>query len=124
MKNGISKRHKKWLEFAMNIAKNSDMHHKHGAVLVKGGSVLSFSENVNHNDPFFVSTPNKNHHAETRCIRKYKGSDVSGAVMYVARISNKDSRPMMSKPCENCQKVLKDSGIRKVFYTIDKEMDL
>lgn len=62
-------------------------------------------------------------HAEIAALKSARGS-VQGATIYVARISYDMKTPMMSKPCPDCQKALKEAGIKKVFYTIDSEMDL
>lgn len=63
-------------------------------------------------------------HSEISALKSCRGS-TKGAVIYNARISNtKDKYPMMSKPCKDCQKALKEAGIKKVFYTINSEMEL
>ena len=45
--------------------------------------------------------------------------DLSGASIYIFR-KHKDGTLAMAKPCSNCQKVIKQLGIRKIFYTIDR----
>lgn len=42
----------------------------------------------------------------------------------MARISHDLVTPMMSKPCPMCQEALREAGIKKIFYTIDGEIDL
>lgn len=70
-------------------------------------------------DGCFYST-----HAEIAALKQLpKGISLKNATMYVARIS-KGGVPSMSAPCINCQKALKEAGIRKVVYTIDKEVKL
>ena len=44
--------------------------------------------------------------------------DLSAASIFIFR-KHKDGTLAMAKPCSNCQKVIKQLGIRKVFYTID-----
>lgn len=62
-------------------------------------------------------------HAEVSAVKSCRGS-VEGATIYVARVSRDGQRQMMSKPCKACQKYLKEVGIKKIYYTIDSEMEL
>jgi tRNA(Arg) A34 adenosine deaminase TadA len=57
--------------------------------------------------------PTPSGHAEARAIRK---ADV-GCVLYVARVT-RDGQWAMSKPCKHCQALIRNRGIRKVYYTI------
>lgn len=59
-------------------------------------------------------------HAEERAIRNAQalvGEDLSGMVLYVAR-SYKNGKPAMSKPCDNCDRLIREAGIKKVIYTL------
>lgn len=91
---------------------------KHGAVIVRGGSVISVGINKNRNHPTVVSSEHiKTHcsvHAEVDAIRKVKNA--KGATIYVARV-NKSGGDLLSRPCDRCHKAIKDAGIRKVVYT-------
>lgn len=91
---------------------------KHGAVIVKGGRVISIGINKNRNHPTIVSSEHiKTHcsvHAEVDALRKVKNA--KGATIYVARV-NKRGQDRLSRPCDRCHKAIKDAGIRKVVYT-------
>lgn len=91
---------------------------KHGAVIVKGGRVISVGINKNRNHPTVVSSEHiKTHcsvHAEVDAIRKVK--NVKGATIYVARV-NKNGQDRLSRPCDRCHKAIQEAGIRKVIYT-------
>lgn len=90
-----------------------------------GGRVLSIGINTNRNDPSIIGDAQLAYsvHAEVAALRAH-GSKVKNGTIYIARIGKKNDEPMMSKPCENCQKALKDAGVKKVIYTIDNGMEL
>lgn len=123
-KSSLSRKDRGMLNRAIELARTSDCRHRHGAVLVDGGRVLSFGVNSNKNDPMIVGDEllEKSVHAEIAALRRHKGP-LHNATIYVARVGRRDT-PLMSKPCKNCQKALKDAGVTKVVYTVDNEMDL
>ena len=113
------------LNLAKKIAKTSahDKSH-HGAVLVRGGSIINIAKNSNrftkfgqrflpYNHDWFAT-----HHAEIGCILGMPRGATQGATIYVARIG-KDGKVRNSKPCQLCQAVLKHVGIKKAIYTTD-----
>ena len=91
---------------------------RHGAVIVKGGSVISIGINKNRNHPDSVSSEHiKTHcsvHAEIDALRKVKNP--KGATIYIARVG-KNNEDRFSRPCDRCHAAIKKSGIRKVIYT-------
>lgn len=124
---GMSKANKRYLDKALTVSALSDCKFKHGAVIVKSGRTIAVGINYDVNDPFFlddeVAVEHAAVHAEVAALNACKKTDLKGAVIYVAR-RNRKGDPMMSRPCERCQKAIKARGIKKVFYTIDSEMDL
>jgi len=94
---------------------------KHGAVIVKGGRVLSTGVNKERNHPTRVSSEHiKTHcsvHAEVDAIKR--AGDVRGATIYVARI-NKRGQERNSRPCPLCYKEIINSGIKKIIYTSER----
>jgi deoxycytidylate deaminase len=115
----LSKKEKAFLSTARYIASKSKARQKHGAVIVRGGSVLGTGFNKDRNHPDNVSPQHiKTHcsvHAETEAIRDANWN-VRGAVLYVARV-NKQGMDRNSKPCERCQVVIEETQIKKVIYT-------
>lgn len=104
---------------AMKAAELSEAKQRHGAVIYRGGSLISVGINVTRNDPIIVGEEciNPNHHAETMAIRSCSpDADLSNAIIYVAR-TNKHGKPLMSKPCDSCQEAIKAAGIKRVVYT-------
>lgn len=80
-----------------------------GAVLVKGGSILSVGWNTRRNQ----NAPIRSEHAEMRALRLCKNPH--GASLYVARAINKGWSE--AKPCYPCVERLYESGIRQIHYT-------
>lgn len=128
-----SKRTRQLLGRATMIASLSTQRHKHGAVIVKGGNVISVGVNRHKNNPaIFGDTAQasllrrSSVHAEVAAIKAASSGgrvNLSGAVIYVARVNNSGEQ-MMSKPCDDCQQRLREAGIKKVYYTVDSELGL
>lgn len=114
----LSKRDAAYLSVASSMALLSKSRRKHGAVIVRGGSVLATGYNKDKNHPNNVSEEHiKTHcsiHAEVDAMKKI--NNVKGATIYVARI-NSFGKTMISKPCQRCYKKIKQSGIKKIVYT-------
>lgn len=93
---------------------------RHGAVLIKGGSVINVAANKYNHTSFgqrFRERPGPaTHHAELACILGIERGTTNGATIYVSRI-NKTGGWKMSKPCDMCHEALKFVGIKKVVYT-------
>ena len=123
----ISKADKYYLDKAIELAKMSDCHFKHGAVIRKNGQTIAVGINHTINDPRYledgVAEEHAAVHAEVAALNSCRKVNLKGARIYVARVS-KHGEPRMSKPCARCQKALSERGIKKVFYTIDNYMEL
>lgn len=121
-----SKRIKRFLEVAKRAAFESDHDdYRHGAVLVKGGSVRNMSKNKNRLVGWAYRFRNRNYghatlHAEIGCILGLDRSITRGATIYVVRIG-KNGGFRMSKPCQMCEEAMRHVGIKKVIYTADKD---
>jgi deoxycytidylate deaminase len=95
------------------------------AVVVKGGKIISTAPNTyGLNEYCFYNSYREDInsvHAEINSIfRVRKKVDLTGAKMYVARIT-KNNVIAMARPCPMCQKTIKSYGFKRVFYTIDKD---
>lgn len=114
----LSKRDRSYLSLALNAAQSSECRMKHGAVVVKGGRVISIGINKNRNHPTIVSSEHiKDYcsvHAEADALRKIR--DAKGATLYVAR-ANKRGQERLSRPCNRCYKLIVNAGINKIVYT-------
>jgi len=122
----MSRRNRRFLEIAAKVADESTSpDYRHGAELVKGGSVISTSCNnlrlVNWANRFRThDCGHATQHAELGCLLGVDKTVSKNAVVYVARIGRSgDFR--LSKPCPMCMTIMKHMGIKKVVYTIDNE---
>ena len=62
-------------------------------------------------------------HAEVSCIKPLIGSkdlEQGKVKVYVSR-TGKNGKARLSRPCPSCMKLLKDSGVRWVYYTGNDE---
>ncbi len=117
----LSRKDASFLDLATKVAQTSNVRRKHGAVLVKGSSVLSLAINTSRNNPKTFPVPATAYyasfHAELNCLRKIKpDGSVIGSTMYVA--SWRRDRPVMSRPCDLCFVELDKAGVRKIVFTI------
>lgn len=115
----LSNQGRRWLNQAARLAGLSTCRVQHGAIIVRGGRVLSVGINSDRNSPAIVEDPKTEaaYHAEQAAIRAYKGS-LEGASIYIAR-TNRKGVWRMSKPCLRCQAAIKSSKIRNVYYTTE-----
>ena len=122
----IGGRKKRLVELGKRIAEDSEApDYRHGAILVKGGSVISVSTNKNSHARFGKRFRKRGcghatHHAELGCVLGLDRSTTRGSDIYVVRIG-KGGELRMSKPCEMCESILKHVGVRRVFYSINED---
>jgi tRNA(Arg) A34 adenosine deaminase TadA len=125
----LSKSRKRYFDLAKRAAMESTYGKlRHGAVIVKGGSVVSFGFNKSNHCQFgqrfrHMDKGPATQHAEISAILGLPRSATQGADVYVVRINN-DCDWRMSKPCPMCEQALKFVGVKRVFYTTgDKHYD-
>lgn len=122
--NKCSKKKKRWFALAKRAACESTYGNiRHGAILVKGGSIVSFGFNKSNHTQFGqrFRSPNKGHatqHAEISAILGLPRSTTEGADIYVVRV-NKEHQWRMSKPCPMCEEALRFVGVKRAFYTLE-----
>lgn len=122
----LSRNQRSFLNLAMRAAESSDCNQRHGAIVVRSGSVLAIGTNKWRNH---ISTAGILHdegrsqdisiHAEIDALSRV--NNPRGATIYVARV-NRTGKPRLSKPCPACAKALKEAGISKVVYTVTDEV--
>lgn len=90
----------RWLDLAHKLSFDScHNRQKMGAVIVRGGAVLSLAANHRR----------WGGHAEVRSLAA--AGDVAGATCYVMRYNRR-----ISKPCPNCRELLILRGVKKAVY--------
>ena len=125
----LSKTKKRYFDLAKRAAMESSYGKlRHGAVVVKGGSVVSFGFNKSNHCQFgqrfrHMDKGPATQHAEISAILGLPRSATQGVDVYVVRINN-DCDWRMSKPCPMCEQALRFVGVKRVFYTTgDKHYD-
>ncbi len=99
----------KMLDDAAKLAAETKHNEKHfllGCIAERQDGVLVKSTNAE------VRTPEASGHAEARSLRKAG----FGATLWVARVL-RDGSWAMAKPCKNCKALIKNKGVKKVYYT-------
>jgi len=118
----LSKKEKRILALARRAAMRGTYGGiKHGAVLIRGGSIINMACNKSNFCSFgkrFRKTGEglSTLHAELACILNLDRSTTSGASIYVVRVGN-DDEFKMSRPCSMCDAALRHVGVKRVNYT-------
>jgi tRNA(Arg) A34 adenosine deaminase TadA len=116
----------RYLEQAKKVAMISHFpDYRHGAILVKGGSVINTSNNKSNYCSFGMRFRKKRIgratlHAELGCILGVDKKLTDGATVYVARIGKAEDY-RLSQPCAMCEAAMKFVGIKKVVFTINNK---
>ena len=122
----ISKRQERYFELARRISHQSDYGcYHHGAILIKGGSVINASSNKSNFCSFGArfrspSTGNATLHAELGSVLGVDRSRTQNADIYVVRV-NKNGKFRMSKPCPMCENAMRYCGVSRVYYSTNNE---
>ena len=126
----ISKTSKAYFRAAEAVSELSNYpRHKIGCVVVNKHRIISSGYNSAtkccplqaklDTEKYGVSCPGRVHAEIAALLPLIRDKvDLSAASIFIFR-KHKDGTLAMAKPCSNCQKVIKQLGIRKVFYTID-----
>lgn len=95
--------------------KSTHNKHKIGGVLVKKSKIISlgFNKSKTHTKSTHLF---KHIHCELDCILGISKEELLGASIYLYR-QNKDGTVAMSRPCKWCYEMLKEAGIKTVYYT-------
>ncbi len=109
----LSKNEQRFLQMAMGVALESKCKFRHGAIVVKHGTILGSSPNLYKNDPKNVDFHYSQVHAEIAALKR--AGWPTKVTVYVARV-NGFGTARLSKPCANCQEVL-DAHKVKVIWT-------
>ena len=120
-----SKRIKKFFRLAKEMAKESSYNEmRHGAILTRGGRVISKGKNSPDYSSFGkrFRPSNLGHartHAEIDAVYGIPKNQTNGADLFVVRIS-KEEGYMISKPCPMCESVLSFVGVKRVFFSMSE----
>jgi deoxycytidylate deaminase len=108
----VSSRDRHWYSLAEKTARLSECRYRLGAVIVKGGNVLSIACNILRTHTSHVNWLDwvVSIHAEHRACLLAQ-CNIVGATIYVARYKGDTS-----KPCKSCYAAILESGIKEVCY--------
>ena len=118
----LSKKKQRFIELAARVAQQTDFkEYRHGAVLVRGGTVLNTSCNKNKYKAWAgrFRKCQKGHatlHAEIGAILGLDRSMTEGGTVYVVRVGRTGDLKN-SKPCPMCEAAMQFVGIKKVVYS-------
>lgn len=117
----VSKGTQRWIDRAagLALAHANVGEYNLGAIVVKGGSLLSFGTNKHRNDPYYIQDIPREHWstcAEQAALHKLKPGTAKGATIYVARVTP-GMNTRMARPCNRCADLIINAGISKVIYT-------
>lgn len=106
----------KFFDLAKKLSFKADYHHKLGAVIVNKNKVLGIGFNKPNKTHTKSNHPFKTIHAELDSILGLSKEDLKGSTIYIYR-QHKNGSPLLAKPCEHCQELLKLAQIKYVCYT-------
>ena len=100
------------LAVCRRLCQKSNHNHKHAALVVRGGSIVSTG--YNHNG----------RHAEVSALSKMWPSERKGTTVFSIRFSKGGNKLANAKPCIECQAFLAANGVKKVVYsTVDGTLE-
>jgi len=113
-------RYQRFAKTALDLAAASEhaVAHQLCALVVNKNQVLSIGYNQPKTHPISEGTPQSHLHAEMDALLRCGAP--AGADVIVAR-SKPSGKPGLAKPCEICQTILGEFGVRRVFYTVNCE---
>jgi len=101
--------------------KSKHKQHRLGAVIVKGGRILSTGFNeIRPSSLLKTNTLHAEASAILKLLKKNKFSDLAGSTMYVTRFT-RGGNVGLSKPCQHCTDLIRSVGISCVNYSINRE---
>jgi len=118
----LSKKKQNHIKLAKKIANQSDSpRFRHGAILVKGATIISASCNKNRFNSFGAKFRKRDWgkatlHAELGALLNIERKKTEGAIMYCVRI-NAQGHFRLAKPCHMCEAAMKYCGVKRVIYS-------
>lgn len=115
---GLSKSDVRFLNAALEVAGISNLKQRHGAVIVKGGKIVTFGFNTSRNLSVTDLPGNDyTYHAEHNAIKTASREVLQGSRLYVARLSRR-GLPALSRPCDYCMNTILRAGIKEIIYSV------
>lgn len=126
LKGQYKKKHRRFINKAIEKANQSPMYHKHGAVIVHRGKIIASGYNsLQEHKTYSYSI-----HAEIATLKDFlkrnKNIDIlPECYIYVVRIGKEsmDFPTKMSKPCSNCYNSVKKYGLKKIYWSTNENIN-
>ena len=126
----FKKRNTRFFEIAKSISELSKFPRIHiGCIVVNKNKVISSGYNKRKTDPIqkqynqyldYQQTLATNFiHAEVDAMKSVKYMDLAQASIYIYRKDN-NGKMAMCRPCNACMQMIKDLGIKHIFYTTEE----
>lgn len=111
------------IRMASKIAlKSAYKQHRLGAVVVKGGNILSTGYNqLRPSRLIGTATLHAEAAAILELLKNQRQHEAIGAVIYVSRWT-RGGRIGLAKPCDKCMDLLRSVGISTVYFTTDDQV--
>lgn len=113
----LSNRDNALYNLALRIAEESDCTDKHGAVIMRSGTILAVAANRFIGNPISARYLKKTIHSEQRAILRL-GPGCKGSILYTARLH----RNKQSGPCSMCYQLIREAGIQSIVYHTGVEL--
>lgn len=99
--------------------KSEHSQHKLGAVIVKGHRILSTGYNqIRPSALLDAETLHAEAAAILKLLKNNRQHDLVGSDLYVSRFT-RGGKIGLSLPCDDCRRLIRSVGIRRVMYTTD-----
>ncbi len=121
----------RFFSLARRIALKNAINKKYhfGTVLVAGGSVITTGTNIAKSSPLIdflsrrMNRPPQQIHAEIACLAHVSKAQLRHSVLYVARVKQHSGTYALARPCAMCMEYLRDSGLKRICYSIISRPD-
>ncbi len=101
------------------ISRRMGFKSRHGAIVFRGNAVIAARPNTRKTNPNLSAyTEYPYVHAEQNAILAAGADNTDGCSMLVVRVGA-DGNLRNSKPCDVCQRFIRDAGIRRVFFSTE-----
>ena len=125
MKTRVSNKTQRWIDRAsgLALAHADNGEYNLGAIVVKGGSLLSFGTNKQRNNPMQFDDLPREHWsvcAEQAALSKLKAGTAKGSTIYVSRVTP-GLNTRIARPCARCTDLIIEAGVGKVVYTANND---
>ena len=104
------------INLAIKEAKKSSHDFRLGAVIYKGKKIINSGFNQSHKTHPISKHPFSTIHAEVDAIIGTRREEMDGADIYVHRLL-KNGKSGLAKPCQYCESLLRDIGIKKIYWS-------